>query len=170
MSISIIVATTIDNAIGQDGDLIHRDPTDMKHFQDLTTGHVVIMGRKTYESLPNGPLPNRVNYVVSSTMDTKNKDCIVLLSLEEAIRWAKHDHPDKEIFIIGGGQIYREALDKDLVDIIYMTKFVCYAPYADTYFPPLTIEWKLVDYKAKLSNPLAEDTFIPTFFQTWRKK
>ena len=138
--INVIVAITADNAIGQNNQLIHHDPIDMKRFRDLTTNHVVIMGRKTYDSLPNGPLPNRVNYIVSNTL---LGDFTIFSNLKSAISSAQTNYPDKEVFIIGGESIYRQAFEADLVDRAYITHFDCLAPKADAYFPFSYItDWK----------------------------
>lgn len=130
---------TKDYAIGQSGQLIHSDPKDMKRFRELTTDQVVIMGRKTYDSLPNGTLPNRVNYVISNTLEG-NSSTTVFSNLELAIISAQTEYPDKEIFIIGGESIYHQALEQNLVDRAYITTYDCLAPEADTYFPFHLIE------------------------------
>lgn len=137
--LSIIVAVAENNVIGKDNDLIWKLPRDMKHFKETTTGHFIIMGRKTYES--NGrPLPNRTNVIITRDNNYKAEGCIVVHSLEEALEKAKND---SEAFIIGGGVIYDLAMP--IVDRIYLTK-IHHSFEGDTYFPELNMEeWQEID-------------------------
>ncbi|MDE6317515.1 MAG: dihydrofolate reductase, partial [Muribaculaceae bacterium] len=104
--ITIIAAIGRDNAIGRNGDLAFHLRADMRHFKELTTGHTVVMGRKTFDSLPKGALPNRRNIVITRNPDFAAKGTERASSLDEAIAMAAGE----EIFIIGGGEIYRQAL------------------------------------------------------------
>jgi len=133
--ISIIVAVANNNVIGKDNDLIWHLPRDMKHFKETTTGHFIIMGRKTFES--NGrPLPNRTNVIITRDKEFNAEGCVVVHSLEDALEKAKDD---PEAFIIGGGVIYKMALP--IVDRIYLTK-IHHAFEGDTFFPKLDMnEW-----------------------------
>jgi len=102
--------------------LPHNSPEDMSRFQKLTTGGVVIMGRKTFESIGK-PLPNRFNIVISSQEDySPPEGGLLVSSLEAALSFAKKLHPDKEVWIIGGGQVYREAIEKDILDRLYISE------------------------------------------------
>ena len=104
--ISIIAAVAKNRAIGFENKLIYWLPNDLKRFKALTTGHTIVMGRKTFESLPKGALPNRRNVVLSRT--TKElPDCDVYPSLEKALKSCK---PDEDIYIIGGARVYEQAL------------------------------------------------------------
>lgn len=143
--INIIVATSENNVIGKGNDIPWYIPKDLEHFKKLTTGNTVIMGRKTYESLPKEyrPLPNRINIVITRDKSYQAKGCLVVNSLEDALRKADND---KEIFIIGGGQIYREGLK--FAERIYLTKIHKNIS-GDTYFPKLNKFWKLVDEEEK---------------------
>tara|TARA_R110000751_G_C13615649_1_gene463910 strand:+ start:240 stop:710 length:471 start_codon:yes stop_codon:yes gene_type:complete len=143
--INIIVATSENNVIGKGNDIPWYIPKDLEHFKKLTTGNTVIMGRKTYESLPKEyrPLPNRINIVITRDKSYQAKGCLVVNSLEDALRKADND---KEIFIIGGGQIYREGLK--FAERIYLTKIHNNIE-GDTYFPKLNKFWKLVDEEEK---------------------
>jgi len=143
--VNIIVATSENNVIGRGNDIPWYIPKDLEHFKKLTTGNTVIMGRKTYESLPKEyrPLPNRVNIVITRDKSYQAKGCLVVNSLEEALR--KSDN-NREIFIIGGGQIYREGLK--FAERIYLTKIHKNIS-GDTYFPKLNKFWKLVDEEEK---------------------
>ena len=104
--ISIIAAVAKNRAIGFENKLIYWLPNDLKRFKALTTGHTIVMGRKTFESLPKGALPNRRNVVLTRT--TKElPGCDVYPSLEEALKSCK---PDEDIYIIGGARVYEQAL------------------------------------------------------------
>lgn len=137
--ISIIVAVAENNVIGKDNDLIWHLPRDLKHFKETTSGHFIIMGRKTFES--NGrPLPNRTNVIITRDKNYKAEGCIVVHSLEDALKEAKED---SEAFIIGGGVIYEMAMP--LVDRIYLTK-IHHTFEGDTYFPEINMdEWKVTE-------------------------
>lgn len=137
--LSIIVAVAENNVIGKDNSLIWHLPRDMKHFKETTTGHCVIMGRKTFES--NGrPLPNRTNIIITRDKNYKTDGCIIVNSLEDAIKQAQKD---PEAFIIGGGLIYEMAMP--LVDRIYLTK-IHQEFDGDTFFPKINMEeWIEVD-------------------------
>ena len=139
-TITMIAAVGENNELGKDNDLLWHLPDDFKRFKQLTTGHTIIMGRKTFESFPK-PLPNRTHIIV--TRDKKHKvpheDCIVTHSLEDAIKMA---HGDDNPFIIGGGEIYRQG--ESFADKMELTKV--HATFdADTFFPEVdeTI-WQLV--------------------------
>ncbi|MDD3480640.1 MAG: dihydrofolate reductase [Patescibacteria group bacterium] len=127
--ISIIVATAKDRAIGKDNCLLWDIPADLKHFKELTSGHPVIMGQKTFESIGR-PLPGRTNIVLCKE-GVSNEGCITVNSIPEAIRRAK-SVDNEEVFIIGGGSIYAQTLE--LADRLYLT--LVEGDYgADTYFP-----------------------------------
>lgn len=139
MKLSIIVAMARDRAIGRDNDLLWRLPKDLKRFRALTTGHTILMGRKTWESLPNGALPDRRNVVVSRHLSVL-PGAEVYASIEAALAAVA---ADEEIFVIGGGQLYRDMLP--MVSRIYLTEVEAEYPDADTYFPELVREeWEIV--------------------------
>ena len=143
--VSLIVAKSENNIIGNKGRIPWHIPNDLKRFKELTTNNVVIMGRKTFESLPKEfrPLPNRVNIILSRD---KNHiiDCwMVVDDLKKAIRKAGSD---KEIFIIGGGEIYKEGFK--YADKIYLTE-VDGEFEGDTYFPNIGRSWKEVKREEK---------------------
>lgn len=130
--ISMIAAIAKENrALGKDGNLIYKISDDLKRFKEITLGHVVIMGRKTFESIGR-PLPSRINIVVTKDPNYPPEGIIVVHSLEEALRLGGLKEERGEVFIIGGGQIYREAIDK--ADKLYLT-IVEGNPQADTFFP-----------------------------------
>ncbi|MDR2682331.1 MAG: dihydrofolate reductase [Dysgonamonadaceae bacterium] len=140
MKISLIVATGNRNEIGQNNGLLCRLPADLKHFKEITSGHTVIMGRRTFESLPTGPLPHRKNIVVSRQPDWKVEGVVVCPSLEAA--WAACAG-EEEVFVIGGAQIYRQALP--MAGKLYLTHIHAAFPAADAFFPAIDSgEWREV--------------------------
>lgn len=146
MHISIVVAVSENNAIGGKGDLLWRLPADLKRFKEITYGHHVLMGRKTYESIPEKfrPLPGRVNIVVSRKENFMAAGCKTVGSVEEGIQFAK-DNGENELMIIGGGEIYRQVFHK--TDKVYLTKVRHVFESADTFFPALNeSEWKIANH------------------------
>jgi len=139
MKISLIAAMTQNRVIGRDNDLPWRLPDDMKYFQDTTKGHVVIMGRKNFDSLPQKfkPLPNRTNIVLTRNSNFKVEGCLIFGELDEAISYAKSIN-ESELFIIGGGEIYKQSLQ--LADKIYLTE-IHHKLAGDTFFPALDNNW-----------------------------
>lgn len=139
--ISIIVAVDENNAIGKDNELLCYLPNDLKHFKAVTSGHTVVMGRKTFESLPKGALPNRRNIVITRNKDLSFAGCEMATSLREAIELCQNED---EIFIIGGGNIYSQSIS--VADNLYLTRIHNAFEGADTYFPEVnTKEWREVD-------------------------
>ncbi len=132
MLISLIVAMASNRVIGHQGDIPWKIPGEQKMFKEITLGHVVIMGRKTYESLAGPPLPGRTNIVVTRQTDFQATGCIIAPDLDGAIKSCPTD--ESEAFIIGGGQLYHEALS--LTDRIYLTVIPREIP-GDTFFPEI---------------------------------
>ncbi len=130
MKLSLIVAVAQNNVIGHNNQLIWHLPNDLKQFKRLTTGHCIIMGRKTFESIGK-PLPNRTSIIISRNSDFQIDNCLTVNSLEGAINKAA-ELGETEAFIIGGAEIYKLSLS--LVDKIYLTE-VHHAFEGDTYFP-----------------------------------
>ena len=140
--ISAIVAVDNDWGIGFNGDLLVHIPDDLEMFKQLTLGHTVIMGRKTWNSLPKAPLPQRSNIIISSGEPLIMDKNTLRLPLEAVIEFL--EYTKDEVFIIGGGTIYKELLP--LCDKVYVTKIFKDHPNIDTYFPNLDQmkdEWKL---------------------------
>ena len=141
MIISIIAAVAENRAIGKDNKLLWHLKADMRRFKHLTTGKMVVMGRKTYDSIGKA-LPNRINVVLSKDTSLKLENCLVFADLNAALRFAA-DRDLSEVFIIGGAQIYEQAMD--IADKLYLTVVKC-TPDADVYFPEYDIEdWDIVD-------------------------
>ena len=110
--ITIIAAIGLNNELGKDNDLIWHLPADLRRFKKVTSGHTIIMGRNTFESIGK-PLPNRRSIIITRNISYKKEGCEVVHSLEDAIKLIKDQ---KNAFIIGGAQIYKEAIEKKLVD------------------------------------------------------
>ena len=175
--ISIIACIAKGNrAIGYKNRLLYHLKSDMTRFRELTTGHTIIMGRKTFESLPNGALPNRRNIVVSKTLQNQLDengfpsispipDCEVYPSLEEAIYAAVPSHfllekeeswmaSNEEIFIIGGESIYKEAMP--LANRLYLTIVDDTPQNVDAFFPAIDLsEWEEVEKEMRNENGIA---------------
>ncbi|WP_017731766.1 dihydrofolate reductase [Nafulsella turpanensis] len=151
---SIIVARASNGVIGKDNSLIWHMPNDLKFFKDTTTGHYVLMGRKSYEAIGK-PLPNRLNIIITRNPDYVVEGAMVVHSLESALRLAE-DQKQKEAFILGGGEIYRQAFKNNLVDRIYLTE-IKEEFEGDTFFPELDAsQWKETqreEFKADEKNP-----------------
>lgn len=138
MTITLIAAVAENNALGKDNKMLWHLPNDFKHFKSLTSHHYIIMGRKTFESLPK-TLPNRTHIVITRNKDYTNPNCIVVNSVEEALAACPKN---EEVFIIGGGEIYKLFLP--LADKIELTQVQHSFPDADAYFPTFNKEnWEI---------------------------
>ena len=159
--LTIIAAASTNNVIGFDNKLIWNIPKDLKRFKELTQGHSVIMGRKTFESLTS-PLPNRRNIVVTRNKDYSLKGIEVFSSIEDAIDVCKDD---QQPFIIGGGEIYSQTIN--VVDKIELTRV--YKDYqGDAFFPNIPLDkFELVN---ELVNYLDDDSNTKYSFLTYIKK
>ncbi len=129
--LTIIAAVAENNALGKNNDLIWRLPNDFKRFKKITSGHHVIMGRKTFESLDK-PLPNRTTIIITRNVNYHAPGCIIVNSLENAIIAARED---ENPFILGGGEIYKQALE--FADILDLTRVHHVFDEADTFFPEI---------------------------------
>ena len=162
MMISLVVAAAKNNAIGKDNQLLWSLPNDMKFFKSTTWAMPVVMGRKTYASMGK-PLQGRLNIVITRQTDWQAEGVVVVHSLTEAIAVAKAAHY-KELFVIGGGEIYREAFP--LAQRIYLTRVEVELP-GDTFFPALDpAEWHLQWQQSSL--PDAKHVYGYQF-QVWEK-
>ena len=149
--ITIIAAIAKNNALGKDNDLIWYLPGDLKRFKKTTTGHHILMGRNTFESIGK-PLPNRTSIIITKNEKYFKDGCLVANSLEEAVELAKEDD---QIFIIGGAQVYKYAMENNIGDTLDIT-LVHHEFEADVFFPEIDPEiWKEVareDFKADEKN------------------
>ena len=149
--ITIIAAIANNNALGKDNDLIWHLPADLKRFKSITSGHYILMGRNTFESIGK-PLPNRTTVIITRNKNYFKEGCLIAHSLEEAIDLVEND---TNIFIIGGAQIYNETIKKGLADTLDIT-LVHNDFNADVFFPKINLnEWeetKREDFKADEKN------------------
>ena len=134
MTIKLIAAVSKEWGIGYKNDLLFRIKNDMKHFEELTTGQIVVYGRKTLESLPN-PLPNRVNVVLTRIKNYKAPTGVIVMDSVETIinHYTKTGTQTKDIWVIGGSEVYRQFLP--YADEVYLTHIDKEADNVDTYFP-----------------------------------
>lgn len=135
--IILIAAMAQNRALGKDNQLLWHLPDDFKRFKQLTSGHYIVMGRKTFESLP-GKLPNRTHIIISRQTNYEIEDCFTANSLEQALKMVPEG---EDVFVIGGGEIYAQSLP--MADIIELTR-VHTEVEADTYFPEINLnQWQL---------------------------
>jgi len=161
--LSLIVAASSNNAIGLNGQLLWHLPIDLKFFKNTTWGMPVIMGRKTYEAI-NKPLPGRINIVITGSPGWSAKNVWVAKDINEALHKAQETNC-KEIFIIGGGEIYNQTMD--IADRIYMTR-VHTQLNGDTYFPDINnTQWELKDNADFIPD---DKHAYPFSIQKWEKK
>ena len=152
-TVTLIAAASENNIIGKDNKLIWRLSDDLKHFKELTKGHFVIMGRKTFESMPKA-LPNRTNVIITRKTDYKAENAIVVNSLEKALKVAENDN---QPFIIGGGEIYKLSIE--IADRIELTR-VHTSIEGDTSFPEINLEkWQEVKNEKRLKDEKNEYDF-----------
>lgn len=145
--ITIIAAAAENNALGKDGDLVWHLPDDFKRFKKLTSGHHIIMGRKTFESLPN-LLPNRTHVVITRQTDYHPEGAHIVHNLDAALDFVTSD---ENIFIIGGGEIYNLAMSR--ATHLELTRVHGSFPEADTFFPEIDKnKWKLIERTTHLKD------------------
>ncbi len=164
-SISIIACIAKGNrAIGYKNRLLYHIPEDMARFRELTTGHTIIMGRKTFESLPNGALPNRRNIVISH-QHIQLKGCEVYHSIDEALEQCQEDR----VFVIGGETIYQKFIHQ--ANTLYLTMVEEAAPKSDTYFPQFNAkEWKMCYHSENKETKTANNRAIYYSFYVYKRE
>ena len=133
MKIKLIAAIDLHFGLGKNGNLLFKIPEDLRLFKQLTIGNVVLMGRKTFDSIGCKPLPGRINIVISSAKKFENDEVTIFDNMETAIEYSKRNFPDKDLYIIGGGQIYKQGIK--YADEVILTKYNKLYENADTYFP-----------------------------------
>jgi dihydrofolate reductase len=159
--ITLIAAVAQNYALGLNNQLLWHLPDDFKRFKKITSGHYIIMGRKTFESFPK-PLPNRTHVIITRQKEYIFEDCIIVSSLQKAIDICP---PDEEIFIIGGGEIYNQSIE--IADKLDITR-VHHTFEADAFFPEIDLKkWKLV---AAEFHPKDEKHQFDFTFQTYLRK
>jgi dihydrofolate reductase len=160
--ITMIAAAGENNELGKDNDLLWHLPDDFKRFKKLTTGHYIIMGRKTFESFPK-PLPNRTHIVITRNTDYRKEEAVVVHDIEKALKISKED---VQPYIIGGGEIYKLGLP--IADKIELTRVHGTFADADTFFPEFSEEkWELV---SKEEHPKDERHNYSFTYETWVRK
>jgi dihydrofolate reductase len=161
--ISIIAAIADNYAIGYLNKLPWHMPADLKHFKVLTVGHAIVMGKRTFESLPNGPLPNRKNVVLTSIMsEGVNEGYFEADSMEDVFFLTEKE---EQVFIIGGTSIYKQTIDK--ADSMYITWVHC-KPVADAFFPEINFdEWVEV---SKEDHDADDKNVFPYTFSYYERK
>lgn len=145
MRFKIIACINHSLTLGKEGKLLYHISNDLKNFKRITSDGVIIMGSKTYESLPRKPLVNRINIVITRNKDYVADGCIVVHSIEECIELCERKYHDKDCYVIGGGKIYEEFINRDLVDTMYITE-VNSNEEGDTFFPNVIMgsdKWKI---------------------------
>lgn len=135
MKTALIVAMDSERGIGKNNDLMWHLPKDMRFFKDTTQGQIVVMGRKNYDSIPEKyrPLPNRLNVILTRNKDFNAPNCLVFHSLEDCLSYFKKE-TERTVFIIGGGEIYRMAIESNILDEMFITH-VHHRYDAETFFP-----------------------------------
>ena len=165
LDISLIVAKAQNDAIGKDNDLLWRIRDDLKRFKKLTSHHVVIHGRKSYESIGK-PLPNRTNIIITRSKSYQAPGAFVCHSFEEALDLAMKLEHHGEIFVIGGAEIYRQSLP--YVNRMYISEVKADFPNADVFFPKLNLEgWQCIERQEYQKSEFNEFDFD---FLIWEKK
>lgn len=163
MTLTLIAAIAENNALGKDNKMMWHLPDDFKHFKTRTSGHYIIMGRKTFESFPSA-LPNRTSVIITRQDDYKAPEgCIVVGSLDEAI---KVSPKEEEVFIIGGGEIYNQSIDR--ADKLDLTRVHATFEDADAYFPAIDpAKWEI---STENFHPKDEKHKYDMKFQVYTKK
>ena len=133
MKIKLIVAIDLHFGLGKNGNLLFKIPEDLRLFKQFTIGNVVLMGRKTFDSIGCKPLPDRINIVISSKKDFENDEVTTFDNMETAVEYSKRNFPDKDLYIIGGGKIYEQGIK--YADEVILAKYNKLYEDADTYFP-----------------------------------
>ncbi|MGL5260906.1 MAG: dihydrofolate reductase [Bacteroides sp.] len=162
-TITLIAAIDRNYAIGNKNQLLYRLPNDLKRFKELTTGHTLIMGRKTFESLPKGALPHRRNIVLSKTLTTAYPNTELFESLETAL---KHCASDEKVFVMGGERVYKDTLA--LAHVLELTEIDSEVKQADAYFPVFDKkEW--IEQK-RITHPADDKHAFDFYYVTYVKK
>ena len=161
---SIVVIVDENNAIGKDNSLLTHLPNDLSHFKKITLHNTIIMGRRTLEAMPNGTaLPKRTNIVLTTNKYTAFENCVMLNSISEVWEYCKDE---KEIFFIGGGQIYNAVIND--VDKLYLTRVHHTFEDADTFFPEINFDnWSLIEEEKHEADERHDYDYT---FQTYTRK
>lgn len=161
---SIVVVVDENNAIGKDNGLLSHLPNDLRHFRKITLHKTIVMGRRTLEAMPNSAaLPKRTNIVLTSKRHKEFKNCVMLNSIPEVWEYCKNE---KEIFFIGGGQVYNAVIDD--ADKLYLTRVHYSFEGADTFFPEINFnDWSLIEEEKHTADEKHDYDYT---FQTYIRK
>ncbi len=141
MKISLVAAIAQNNAIGKDNDLLWHLPADFKHFKETTSGHFILMGRKTFESFPK-PLPNRTHLIITRQINYNvPENCFAFVSVNDALEFAKQQNQET-VYVIGGGEIYKETIQQ--ANELIITHVEASFKDVDAFFPEITSDWKMI--------------------------
>ncbi len=163
-TVTLVVAVGANGVIGVDGSLPWRLPEDLAHFKQLTLGHPLVMGRATFESIGR-PLPGRTTIVVTRQPDWSADGVETAGSLDTAL--ARAAELDDEVFVVGGAQVYAEALERDLVHLMCVTR-VAASPQGDTYFP--AVDWERWQEVGRIPHVGPEPERVPFDIVTYRRR
>jgi len=141
MKISLVAAIAQNNAIGKNNDLLWHLPADFKHFKETTSGHFILMGRKTFESFPK-PLPNRTHLIITRQKNYNVPDnFFAFASVSDALQFAQHQNQET-VYVIGGGEIYKETIS--IANELVITHVNAVFADADAFFPEIKSDWKMI--------------------------
>lgn len=162
MKISLVAAIAQNNAIGNDNEMLWHLPADFKHFKNTTTGHFILMGRKTFESFPK-PLPNRTHLIITRKKNYNlPENCYAFASINDALHFAQQ-HNQKIVYVIGGGEIYKQTIEtaNELIITHVQQSFTN----ADTFFPEITSGWKIISEEKFKADEKNKYDFTITVYQ-----
>ena len=168
MKFKVIACINHANTLGMNNKLLYHIKNDLANFKRITINNVIIMGRKTFESLPSKGLTNRINIVITSDESYKSDGCYVVHSIEECIKLCENEFSNLDCYVIGGGKVYEEFISLDLVDVMYITE-VNDTLEGDAFFPNVLMDsdkWKLF-YRS--DTQYDRETNIKYFFNIYKR-
>lgn len=161
MKISLVAAIAQNNAIGKDNDLLWHLPVDFKHFKTTTSGHFILMGRKTFETFPK-PLPNRTHLIITRQKNyTVADNCFAFASVKDALQFAKKQNQET-VYVIGGGEIYKETIS--IANELVITHVNAVFEDADAFFPEIASDWKMISEEFNKSDEKNKFDFTITVY------
>lgn len=162
MKVSLVAAIAQNNAIGKNNELLWHLPADFKHFKNTTSGHFILMGRKTFESFPK-PLPNRTHLIITRQINySVPENCFAFASVNDALQFAKHQNQEM-VYVIGGGEIYTETIKQ--ANELIITHVSASFEDADAFFPEITVDWKLISEEFQKADDKNKYDFTITVYQ-----
>ncbi|KAA5535440.1 dihydrofolate reductase [Paenimyroides baculatum] len=162
MKISLVAAIAQNKAIGKDNDLLWHLPADFKHFKETTSGHFILMGRKTFKSFPK-PLPNRTHLIITRQKNYNvPDDCFAFASVSDALQFAKQQNQET-VYVIGGGEIYKETIS--VANELVITHVNAVFEDADAFFPEIASDWKMISEEFHKSDEKNKFDFTIKIYQ-----